>query len=70
MSSVISFNVSGMKCGGCEASLSGAIAQQDGVLSVKASHLEKRVDIEFDDQTISAEDLEDVITAAGYHLED
>ena len=66
----VSLNVSGMKCGGCEASLSNALTALTGVTQVKASHLHKRVDVEFDDQQISVDDIEDAIVGAGFKLED
>ncbi|NBV74935.1 MAG: copper chaperone [Methylococcaceae bacterium] len=66
----VSLNVSGMKCGGCEASLSNALTALTGVTQVKASHLQKRVDVEFDDQQISVDDIEDAIVDAGFKLED
>ena len=66
----VSLNVSGMKCGGCEASLSTALTPLTGVTHFKSSHLQNRVDVEFDDQQISVDDIEDAIVDAGFKLED
>lgn len=66
----VSFNVSGMKCGGCEASLTSALLALDGVVQVKASHLQKIVDVGFDDQQISIDEIEDAILDAGFKIED
>ena len=66
----VSFNVSGMKCGGCEASLSSALLALTGVVQVNASHLQKTVEVDFDDQQISVDDIEDAIVGAGFKIED
>lgn len=66
----VSFHVNGMKCGGCEASLTSALTALTGVIQVKASHVQKRVDVDFDDQQISVDDIEDAILDAGFKLED
>lgn len=70
MSVSVSLNVSGMKCGGCESSLTHALSALTGVTEVKASHVQKRVDVEFDDQQISVDDIEDAIIDAGFKIED
>jgi copper chaperone len=69
MSESVSINVTGMKCGGCENSINGKLSAMDGVLSVKASHVDKRVDVEFDPEKISIEDIEDAIDDAGFSVE-
>ena len=70
MSVSVSFNVSGMKCGGCEASLNSALSALSGVTQVKASHLQKRVDVDFDEQQVSLDAIEDAILDAGFKIED
>lgn len=66
----VSFNVSGMKCGGCEASLTSALSALTGVTQVQASHIKKRVDVDFEEQQITVDDIEDAILDAGFKLED
>ena len=65
----VSLNVSGMKCGGCEASLTSTLLALTGVFQVKASHLQKTVEVDFDDQQISIDEIEDAILDAGFKLE-
>jgi copper chaperone CopZ len=69
MSESASINVNGMKCGGCENTLNTALAAIDGVLAVKASHQEKRVDVEFDPAKTDLDEIEDAISDAGFSVE-
>lgn len=69
MSESVSIAVSGMKCGGCENTIKTKLAALDGVLSVNASHQEKRVDVTFDADKVDVEDIEDAITDAGFSVE-
>lgn len=69
MSESITLAVSGMKCGGCENTINTRLQGLAGVLSAKAAHLEKRVDVEFDPELIDAEDIEDAIEDAGFSVE-
>lgn len=69
MSETVSINVSGMKCGGCENTVNAALSAIDGVLSVKASHQDKKVDVEFDPDKTDLDELEDAISDAGFTVE-
>ena len=69
MSEAVSINVTGMKCGGCENTINTAVSAIDGVLSVKASHQDKRVDVEFDPDKTDIETIEDAIEDAGFSVE-
>ncbi len=69
MTESVSILVSGMKCGGCEATINKSLAAIDGVLSVKASFQDKKVDVEFDPDKVDLDTLEDVISDAGFFVE-
>ena len=69
MSESVSIAVSGMKCGGCENTVNTALSALDGVISVKASHQDKRVDVEFDAEVTDLEAIEDAIEDAGFKVE-
>lgn len=69
MSESASINVTGMKCGGCENTLNTALAAIDGVLAVKASHQEKKVEVEFDSAKTDLDEIEDAIADAGFSVE-
>lgn len=69
MSETVSINVTGMKCGGCENTVNTALSAIEGVLSAKASHQDKKVDIEFDPAKTDLDELEDAISEAGFTVE-
>ena len=69
MSESASIAVSGMKCGGCENTINKALSAIDGVLSVKSSFQDKRVDVEFDPEITDLEAIEDAIEDEGFHVE-
>ncbi|PPD35622.1 MAG: mercuric reductase [Methylomonas sp.] len=69
MSESVSISVTGMKCGGCENTVTTALMASAGVLSVKASHKDKQVNVEFDPSQTDLESIEDIITDAGFSVE-
>ncbi len=69
MSESIIIAVSGMKCGGCENTINTTLQALEGVASAKASHIDKRVAVEFDPELIDVEDIEDAIEDAGFSVE-
>jgi len=69
MSESVSISVTGMKCGGCENTINTALSAISGVISVKASHQAKQVDVEFDPDKTDVEALEDAIIDAGFDVE-
>lgn len=69
MSESVSISVAGMKCGGCENTVTTALMATAGVISVKASHKDKQVDVEFDPAETDLESIEDIITDAGFSVE-
>lgn len=69
MTESVSLSVIGMKCGGCEANVTGKLKAIDGVLSVSASSKNKEVDVEFDAGKTSLEAIIDAIIEAGFTVE-
>ncbi|MGR8931464.1 MAG: heavy-metal-associated domain-containing protein [Gammaproteobacteria bacterium] len=69
MSESVSIAVSGMKCGGCENTINTALSAIEGILSVKVSHQNKQVDVEFDPDKTDIEAIEDAIEDAGFQVE-
>lgn len=69
MSETVTLSVSGMKCCGCEANVSGKLNEMDGVLTVKASSKDKEVIVEFDAEKTDIDAIKVAITAAGYVVE-
>lgn len=58
--------VTGMKCGGCETTVKNTLQALDGVLQVNASSKNDQVDVEFDDDKITLDDIKTSITNAGF----
>ena len=69
MSESASLTVIGMKCGGCENTIVTKVSEIAGVRAVKASHKEQRVDVEFDPAQTDLDEIEDVISDAGFKVE-
>lgn len=69
MTESVILTVIGMKCGGCESNISEKLKAIDGVVSVKVSHKENEVSVEFDADKTSLDDIEDAISDAGFTVE-
>jgi copper chaperone len=65
----ISLTVIGMKCGGCEANVTGKLKAVDGVLSVNASSQNKTVNVDFDAEKTSLDVITETIINAGFTVE-
>lgn len=66
----IELTVTGMKCGGCESNVKGKLAALAGVSKVEASFKDKLVSVEFDEAKTDADEIADVITQAGFTVEE
>lgn len=66
----VTLNVTGMKCGGCESNVKGKLTGLDGVLSIDASSKENSVSVKFDEASTSLDEIKQVITEAGFTVED
>jgi len=69
MTESVSLTVTGMKCGGCEANVTGKLQAIDGVLSVNASSKNNEVDVEFDAGKTNLDVITDAIIDAGFTVE-
>jgi copper chaperone CopZ len=58
-----------MKCGGCESNIVSKVSAIAGVVTVQASHKDQRVEVEFDPAQTDLDEIEDVITDAGFKVE-
>jgi len=70
MTENVKLTVAGMKCGGCEKTVTEALMETEGVLKVKAVHNDDHVEIEFDKNIIEEDDLIECIENAGFIVED
>lgn len=69
MTQKVDLIVTGMKCGGCENTITEKLTALDGVISVVASCKDNLVSVEFEPEKIDVEDLEDAIIDAGFQVE-
>lgn len=70
MSESVTLAVTGMKCGGCENTITNKLQTLNGVISVSASHKDEEVEVEFDPATIDLDSIKDSITEAGFTVEE
>jgi len=70
MTDSVKLTVAGMKCGGCEKTVTEALMATEGVLKVNAIHHDDHVEIEFDKKILEEDDLIECIENAGFIVED
>lgn len=58
----------GMHCSGCEENIETEIKKIEGIKSVKADHVNKKVTVKYDDKKVTYEQLKQAIIDAGYKL--
>ncbi len=64
----VTLPVSGMKCDACENLIHDALMEKEGVVSVKADHQAKQVEIEFDESKVDLETLKQTIVDQGFKV--
>lgn len=63
------FAVRGFYCNGCADNLSSALSNMDGVIRVRADYDEGRVEVRFDADRVSKQDIRDRISATGFEAD-
>jgi copper chaperone len=58
-------HVTGMRCSGCEALVSEALEEMDGVEKAQASHQTGIVEVEYDPSKVDPESMKKTIEAQG-----
>jgi copper chaperone len=61
-------SVEGMSCNHCKASVEKALKTLEGVEKAQVDLQKAQVEVEFDPEKISEEDLRGAVTAAGYQV--
>jgi copper chaperone len=59
-----------MSCKHCKMTIEKAVKELSGINHVDADPNTKKVTVEFDEKTVSIEDIKSVIVDAGYEVED
>jgi len=65
----VKFNVTGMRCSGCETIIETAVTPLEGVELVSANYPSGSVEVSFDEDKLSLKDIQKVIETSGYPIE-
>jgi copper chaperone len=60
------FSVPDIHCGGCAASIEGAVGRLDGIETVKVELADHTVDVSFDESAVQLDTIVDAIEGQGY----
>lgn len=63
------FTVRGLHCSGCAENLSSTLGNLDGVIRARADHKEGRVEVRFDSERVSEQDVRNRIAASGFEAD-
>ena len=66
MTKKITLNVDGMKCGGCEQTVTEKILQIEGVSTVQADHANNSISIECENSLFDIAKIKQAISDAGF----
>jgi copper chaperone CopZ len=66
---MVSLNISGMTCGGCEATVKMSAKKVDGVIDCNADYKTGKAEVKFNPDKVSVEQIAKAITDAGYKAE-
>ncbi|MBY0584121.1 heavy metal translocating P-type ATPase [Murdochiella sp. Marseille-P8839] len=61
------FVVEGMTCAACQHAVERAVSAIDGVADVRVSLMTNAMEVEFDDEPVRAQAIEEAVDKAGYH---
>ena len=64
----LDLNVTGMSCGNCENAVKRTLMKLDGVETVSASHIERRVVAHYDPARVAPDALKNAIESLGYQV--
>ena len=64
----LSFNVQGMTCGGCVASVKRVLQALPGVLNVNVTLDPGKATVAYDPERVTAETLREAVRSAGYDV--
>lgn len=70
MTDSVKLTVTGMKCGGCEKTVTDKLMAEEGVLKVVANHTDDEVTVEFDGNEIEEDDVIELIEKLGFAVQD
>ena len=62
------FNIPNITCPACVMHLEALEDELKGILSVRASYHKQRMDVEYDDKTISLSEIRNAVAKLGYEI--
>ncbi|MDP2718162.1 MAG: heavy metal-associated domain-containing protein [Candidatus Micrarchaeota archaeon] len=62
------FEVRGMHCASCAATIQKTVSKAEGVSACQVNYATAKMDVEYDPRKIGAQKLRDVVQKAGYQL--
>ncbi len=65
---VVTLNVNGMTCDGCENAIKAGVENLEGIAEVESSHEESWTRVKFDKNVTSLEEISKKITDTGYEV--
>ena len=65
---VVIMDISGMHCDGCVNTLTGVLAEMEGVGDVKVSLEYEQAKVKFDPEEVSPEDMKEAVEDKGYEV--
>lgn len=63
------FTVRGFHCSGCAENLSSALGNLDGVIRARADFEDGQLEVRFDAERVTEDDVRDRITATGFQAD-
>jgi copper chaperone len=64
----VTFNVQGMSCGHCVKAVEGSVGSLKGISAVKVDLKGAKVDVEFNNQEVSLDQIKETIEDQGYDV--
>jgi len=63
------FTVRGFHCSGCSDNLSSALGKLDGVIRARADFEDGQVEVRYDSERVSEQEVKDRISASGFEAD-
>ncbi len=64
--STTTLTIPGIHCDHCQSAIEGALVDLEGVRSARVSVPDRTVEVDYDESTVSLEDIQDAIIHQGY----
>jgi copper chaperone CopZ len=65
----VKIKAAGMHCTGCEGNAQDFVSEVNGVKKVKADYKKGTIEVQYDEKTVTIEEIKEAIARAGYEVE-